>query len=202
MKILIVGSGGHSKVVADILDAAEHLTPIGFLSPDVSIADELPLPILGSDEDLPDIEHDGLVVAVGNNATRERLFEQFTSAGETLVSAVHPTAVISPEAVIGPGCMICAGVVVNPGAVIGANTILNTGCTVDHHCVIGDHVHIAPGVNLAGNVTVGEGAFLGIGSCAIQGVAIGEWATVGAGGAVIEDVPAHTTVVGVPARAK
>lgn len=201
MRIAIIGNSGHARVVADILEASEHLTPLGFVSDDPG-ADDLPLSVLGGDADLPTIEHDGLVVAVGDNAIRKRLFESFVQAGEHPVSAVHPSAVVSPEAVVGPGCMICAGVVVNPGATIGANTILNTGCTVDHDCVIGDHVHIAPGANLAGNVTVGDGAFLGIGSCSVQGMTIGEWAVVGAGGVVVESVAAHATVVGVPAREK
>lgn len=201
MKMVIVGSGGHGIVVADILDAAEHMTPLGFIAREAG-PDELPLPFLGDESALESVEHDGLVVAVGDNQIRKRLFEQFMQDDETIVSAVHPSAIISPSAVIGPGCMICAGVVVNPGAVIGANTILNTGCTIDHHSNICDHVHIAPGVNLAGNVTVGEGAFVGIGSCAMQSITIGEWSTVGAGASVIREVPARTTVVGVPAREK
>ncbi|MGL1863323.1 MAG: acetyltransferase [Pseudodesulfovibrio sp.] len=202
MNVLIIGSGGHARVVADILLAMNDATPLGFTSQDEPACQTGPLglPLFGDDDAVSSVSHDALVLAIGSNATRKKACEKFSDNGETLISAIHPTVVIAPDVVIEPGCMICAGVVINSGSTIRANTILNTGCTVDHDCDIGPHAHVAPGVNLAGDVTVGEGAFVGIGSCAVQGITIGPWATVGAGAAVVRDVPADTTVVGVPAR--
>lgn len=204
MDILIIGSGGHAKVVADILLLTEGATPLGFIAKDSAYEGGGPfgLPLLGDDESVSDITHDGAVLAIGENGLRKRLYDLYSGQGETLISTIHPSAVIAADAVIEPGCMICAGVVVNSGCRIRANTILNTGCTVDHDCDVGPHAHIAPGVNLAGDVNVNEGAFVGIGACAIQGVSIGAWSTVGAGGAVVENVPPQCTVVGVPARKK
>jgi sugar O-acyltransferase (sialic acid O-acetyltransferase NeuD family) len=198
---LIVGSGGHAVVVADILTAS-GIEPLGYITRDPApYAGRRPdLPVFGDEDVLGTVPHDAVVVAVGDNATRRDVFNRLADRGETIVSAIHPSAVIAGDAVIGPGCMISAGAIVNPGCVVGCNTILNTGCTVDHHCAVGDHVHIAPGVNLAGDVTVGHGSFVGIGSCVVQGVSIGEWAIVGAGAAVIRDVAPRTSVVGVPAR--
>jgi len=202
MRVLIIGSGGHARVVADILSAMDGVRPIGYASRDAlpGAKGPLGLPILGSDEDVSGIPHDAIVVAIGDTRTRYRVFSRLAAADETLFSAVHPSAIIAPDVVIGRGCMICAGVVINTGATIGEDTILNTGCTVDHDCVIGPHVHVAPGVNLAGNVQVGEGAFIGIGACAVPGVKIGPWATVGAGAAVIGNVDPEAVVAGVPAK--
>ncbi|WP_285906064.1 acetyltransferase [Pseudodesulfovibrio pelocollis] len=202
MRVVIVGSGGHALVVADILAASPDAVPLGFIDrePRPGAAEDLGLPLLGSEEDLPAIPHDAVVVAIGDNRVRMAVADRLVAGGETLASAIHPSAVISPTASIGPGCVVCAGVVVGPGATVGRNSILNTGCTVDHHCALGEHVHIAPGVNLAGGVTVGHGAFVGIGASVIPGVTIGEWAVVGAGAAVIRDVGAGRSVVGVPAR--
>lgn len=199
MKVILIGGGGHAKVVADILHQTPELEPMGYTSLEPG-GELLGLPRLGGDDAAADTPHDGLVVAIGDNRTRRRVFASCQKRGETMVSAIHPSAVIGRDVTIEPGCMICAGVVINSGAVIRENTILNTGCTVDHDCVVGPHAHVAPGANLAGNVTVDEGAFLGIGSCAVQGVTLGEWSVVGAGGAVIGDVEPGETVVGVPAR--
>lgn len=203
MRIVIVGSGGHAEVVADILALAGGVEPVGYVTRDEPSGPDAMggLPMLGRDDDLS-FPHDGVVIAVGDNAVRRKVYDRYRQRGETLASAIHPSAIIAADAVIEPGCVICAGVVVNPGSRIRANTILNTGCTVDHHGDIGPHAHVAPGVNLAGNVNVNEGAFVGIGACAIQGVTIGAWSIVGAGAAVVEDVPPQTTVVGVPARIK
>jgi len=203
MNILIIGSGGHALVVADIISVMEDMKPLGFISGETTVGREKRnLPVLGDDNDVPSIPHDSIVLAIGDNGIRKKVHDFHTANGESLISAIHPSAIIAKGVTIEPGCMICAGVVINSGSRIGGNTILNTGCTVDHDCVIGPHAFIAPGVNLAGNVTIREGALVGIGACAIQGITIGEWATVGAGGAVIKDVAPETTVVGVPARIK
>ena len=201
VKILIVGSGGHARVVADGLLAAGS-RPLGYLSRDAEPGTEGPLglPVLGGDKDAAGIDHDAVILAIGDNRARKNVADAYRDTGETFATMVHPSAVIAPDAVIEPGCMVCAGAVVNSGSRIRAHTILNTGCTVDHDCDIGPFAHVAPGVNLAGNVAVGEGGFVGIGACAVPGITFGEWATAGAGSAVIRDVEPNTTVAGVPAR--
>lgn len=205
-RILIIGAGGHGHVVADILlQAAAHgadCQPIGYLddNPYRHGQHALGLPVLGPIAARVTIPHDGIVIAIGDNRTRARLFTELAAAGERLVSAVHPSAIIATDVIIGPGTMICAGAIVNPGTIIGANVILNTGCTVDHHNRIGDHVHIAPGVHTGGDVVIGTGALVGIGAIVMPQRRIGAWSVAGAGALVQRDVADETVVVGVPAR--
>ncbi|WP_229590673.1 acetyltransferase [Pseudodesulfovibrio sediminis] len=202
MNIVIIGSGGHARVVADILLAMDGMNPLGFVSGDgeAGTPGPLGLSILGDDGSLDSIEHDGVVVAIGDNALRQRLFEQLCAAGENLVAAVHPSAIIAADVVVGKGCMISAGSIVNTGSRIMDNTILNTGSVVDHDSNVGPHAHIAPNAALAGNVTVAEAALVGIGANVIPGRIIGKRAVVGAGAAVIRDIPEGAVAVGVPAR--
>jgi sugar O-acyltransferase (sialic acid O-acetyltransferase NeuD family) len=202
MKILIVGGGGHARVVADILLAMDSMEPVGFVTGDVPAGSPGPLglKVLGGDDDVPRIPHDGLVVAVGENGIRRRLFERFAAQGETLVNAVHPSAILAPDVVLGRGCVVCPGAIVNTGTVIGDNVILNSGCVVEHECAIADHVHVGPGAKLAGAVRVGEAAFIGLGAAVVPGVAVGRASVVGAGSVVLRDVEPEVTVVGVPAR--
>jgi len=206
MRIVIVGSGGHGQVVADMLLCAARLgssvTPIGYVDDDAAQADRvlLGLPVFGRIDRLPDVPHDGVVVAIGDNATRHGIFDTLASRNECLVVARHPSAIIAESASIGPGTMICAGVIVNPCSSIGANVILNTGCSIDHHNHIRDHVHIGPGVRTGGAVSVGDDSLVGIGATVMPGVTIGAGSIVGAGALVRQDVGAGLTVVGVPAR--
>lgn len=206
MRVLIVGAGGHAQVVADILwrmhEADPDIAPVGYLDDDPALSGLrlLDLPVLGPVAGLPSVAHDAVVVGIGDNRTRQVLFEVLQGQGERVFTARHPSAVVAPSATVGPGSMICAGVVVGTGATVGANVLLNTSCSVDHHNRIGDHVHVAPGVHLGGEVAVGEGAFLGIGSTVVPRRTIGAWAFVGAGSVVTKDIPAGATAMGVPAR--
>jgi len=206
-RLAIVGAGGHAKVVADIVrclskdDSGYAIVAFADAVDSVEQRQFLGLPLLSGSRHLASIAHDAVVIAIGDNASRRREFELLTSLGECLVSVRHPSAIIASSVAIGLGTMVCAGAVVNPDTRIGSNVILNTRSSVDHDCVVEDHVHIAPGVVLGGDVFVGAGAMVGVGAVVKPGVRIGPGATVGAGSVVIRDVPANTTVVGVPAKA-
>jgi sugar O-acyltransferase (sialic acid O-acetyltransferase NeuD family) len=207
MRVVIVGCGGHGQVVADVLlcaaRAGSDLKLIGFVDDDPAQAGLrlLGVPVLGRIEDLSQVPHEAVVVAIGDNPTRRAIFNMLSSRNERFLIARHPAAVVADSASIGPGTMICAGAIVNPYSSIGANVILNTGCTIDHHNQIGDHVHIAPGVHTGGTVTIKDDSLVGIGATIMPGLKIGVRSTVGAGALVDQDVPSGATVVGVPARA-
>jgi sugar O-acyltransferase (sialic acid O-acetyltransferase NeuD family) len=209
VRLLIIGAGGHGQVVADILLAGfkqnrAAARPIGYLddNPALGQSQALGLPVLGCIAQIGQIPHEGVVVAVGNNAVRERLSRQLAAGGEKLASAIHPAAVIGLDVEIGPGSTVSAGVILNPGARIGAGVILNTGCTVDHHNRIGDYSHIAPGAHLGGDVVIGQGCLVGLGAAVLPQRQIGAWSVIGAGAVVTQDIPAYATAVGVPARVR
>ncbi len=206
MKIVVMGASGHGQVVADILfqmwTKGREMELLGFLDDDPKLTGTriLGLPVLGKLADLPATPHDCVILGIGDNAVRARLYAELTQARKRFATAIHPSAILAPDVVIGAGAALAAGAIANPGARVGENAILNTGASIDHHCVLGAHCHVAPGVHLAGHVNVGEGAFVGIGSCAVQGVQIGAWSVVGAGAAVTQNVSEGATVGGVPAK--
>lgn len=206
MSVLIVGAGGHAQVIADILLLLQKqdklYQPVGYLDDDPALAKQkfLGLAVLGTLNSIDGISHDAIIIAIGDNRQRLRLFTKFSELGERFVTVCHPQTILAASADIDLGTMVCAGAVVNPGCIIGANAILNTSCSVDHHCCIGDHVHIAPGAHLGGNVSIGTGALVGIGATVMPGRQIGAWSIVGAGALVTDDVPDGQIVVGVPAK--
>jgi len=183
-------------------DAGEDVIPVAYLDDDPALHGKLfqDIAVIGDTAQLGQIEHDAVIVGIGNGRIRQRLFLTLQKQKERFATARHPTAVIAPNVEIGPGTMICANVVVNTGSTIGQNVILNTACTVDHHNQIGDHAHIAPGVHLGGDVSIGEGTLIGIGAIVLPQRQIGAWSTIGAGTVVVHNLADGVTVVGNPAR--
>jgi UDP-perosamine 4-acetyltransferase len=205
MDVVLIGAGGHGKVVLDILRQSRGLRPVGFLDADSALigTEVAGLEVLGSIQHLPRLKREkvrGAIVSIGDNRTRRTQAREVESAGVELISAIHPSAIIASSARLGRHLVICARAVVCVDAEIGDSTILNTGCVVDHECRLGEAVHVGPGALLAGRVSVGDEAFVGMGSQVIQCLSVGAGATVGAGTTVIRDVPDHTRVVGSPAR--
>jgi len=196
VRLLVIGAGGHAKVVVDAARVA-GIDVVGIAARDPHPATLLGIPVRS---DAEGIDADAFIVAVGDNAARSREYRAALDRGLVPASVVHPSAVVSESVEIGAGSFIAAGVVVNADTVIGENSILNTGCTVDHDCEIGAHAHVGPGVNICGGCVIGEGALLGVGSCVAPGGGVGEWSTIGAGAAVLGVTDARTVCVGVPAR--
>ena len=198
MSVLVVGAGGHAKVVVATLQALGKGVD-GCLDDDPEAAGRsvLGVPVIGSIDRLRGYTGDA-VLGIGSNRVRQALALSY--AGVAWLTAVHPAATVHPSVDIGAGTVVFAGAVVQPDVRVGAHAILNTGCSVDHDGTVGQFAHVAPGVHLSGNVTVGEGGFVGVGACVIPGVTIGEWGVVGAGSAVVCDLPANATSLGVPAR--
>lgn len=200
--LLVLGRGGHGRVVADVALACGY-DRIAFLddSP-VSPADPSPFPLLGPMASIPEMAESwpAAIAAVGSNSVRLDLFRRLLAAGFETPTIVHPSAVVSGNAVLGSGVFVAPGAVINVGARIGDATIVNTGARIDHDCSIGIASHVAPGATLSGGVVAGCRAWLGTGCSIKQGVTIGDDAIVGVGAAVVSDLAGGRTYVGVPAR--
>lgn len=200
--ILILGAGGHAKVIADIL-LRQRMPVRGFLDDDPMMwrTTQLGMRVLGAIDDYERFAPDGLVMGIGNNIARQAVVQRLGARAKHLwCNAIHPAATIAESVRMGCGAVIAARAVVNPDTIVGDHVIINTGATVDHDCNIGNYSHVAPGSHLAGGVTVGEGTLIGIGSSVIPYRVIGRWATIGAGTVVIDGIPDGVIAKGNPAR--
>ncbi len=205
-RVLILGAGGHGRVVLDILLQVGRRQVVGFLDNNADIRGRRidGIPVLGTVDELVELanrlEISGAIVAIGDNGVRRGLARDIEAAGIELVNAVHPSATLARNATLGRNVVVAAGVVVCAHCQIGDSVILNTGCIVDYQTMIGEGCHICPGVRIAGRVKVEPGTFIGIGATIIPKVTLGCESIIGAGSVVIEDVPPLATVVGVPAQ--
>lgn len=202
MRWLIVGAGGHARVVADAVTAARSdATIIGHLDDDAAKHGTLILgrPVLGPISSIDQWEHDAVALAIGDNRIRASLYDRL-APGHRLPPVVHPRATIAASATIGNGAVLFAGAVVNPAAVVREDAIVNTGATIDHDCVLEPHAHAGPGSHVNGGCTLGRGAFLTTGVIVGHHVRVGEWTVVGAGSVVLDELPDGVLAYGAPAR--
>jgi UDP-perosamine 4-acetyltransferase len=201
MTLVVLGGGGHARPVIDALSAC-GVAVVGVLD-DAPRGAVLGVPVLGPLSVLAGLRGQGVrsaVVAIGDNATRERLGAACLEYGYALPPVLHPAALVSPSARIGAGAQVMARAVIGPEARLGALVLVNTGAIVEHECELAAAAHIGPGAVLCGAVQVGARALVGAGAVVRPGLRIGADSLVAPGAAVGAAVPDGGRVGGVPAR--
>lgn len=201
-RLLVLGAGGHGKVVADAALASGRYGSVAFADDRPGARDRLMgLEIMGAiDDAVATGAFDALIVGIGHNATRLAIQDRFEALGAPFDAVVHPRAVVAPSASIGPGSVLMAGAVVNAEARIERAVIANTTCVVEHDCVVADGAHLSPGALLGGECSIGVCGWIGIGACLIQGRKIGAASIIGAGAVLLSHVGVREVWAGVPAR--
>lgn len=202
--VIVLGAGGHARVVADALLASGRRIR-GFLDAAKQGGQLMGLPVLGGDGVLDSISPAEVELANGIGSAgvmdaRQRLYASAVAKGFRFTTVIHPSAVVATSATLGPGVQVLARAVIQALASVGENSIINTGAIVEHDVKIGSHVHVSPGCVLAGEVQVADRVHVGVGAVVIQQVAIGAGSFVAAGAVVVANVAEGTRVVGVPAR--
>lgn len=204
--LLILGSGGHAKVLIDCLHCYK-CTIIGLTDSDYRKHNTVlaGIKVIGYDDEVMKYNPDNILLinslgSINTIGKRKQLFQYFKDKGYIFSQVIHNSAVISLDVELGEGLQIMAGSVIQPGCILGDNTIVNTKASLDHDCIIGNNVHIASGVTLSGNVRVGHDVHVGSGATVLQGVRIGDGSVIGAGSLVLKNVPSNVTVLGVPAK--
>jgi len=177
--IYIYGSSGHGLVVSDIAKTCgyERIIFIDDGDNEYQTFDDVK-----NENDTP------IAFGIGSNVIRRKLFEKVYNCGFSIITLIHPSAVISSTACIGLGTVVMPNAVINSKSILGKGAIINTSSIIEHENVIGDFVHISPNVALAGNVTIESNSHIGIGTCVLQGLTIGADSVVGAGSVVVKSI--------------
>ncbi len=105
---------------------------------------------------------------------------------------------------------IITGIEIHPGASIGNRFFIDhgEGVVIGETAIIGDDVLIYQQVTLGGtgkesgkrHPTLGNNVIVGAGAKVLGNIKIGDHVRIGAGSVVVNDVPEHSTVVGIPGR--
>lgn len=207
-QIVIVGCGGFGREVIEIIDAVNsndaRWTLLGILddSPRASDLAHLQargIPHLGPTTLLCDLPQSvRAVVAIGAPQIRESI--DSANPNRCWATLIHPDATVAADAALGPGTIIAPGARVSTNVETGRHVHVDQNATIGHDCVAGDFVRLNPQACISGSVTLAHGCVVGANATVLQTLTIGRDSTVGAGAVVVRNVPAGSTVKGVPAR--
>ncbi|MCQ3931018.1 MAG: transferase [Chloroflexi bacterium] len=205
--LVILGAGGFAREILDIVDSINTVSPtwnmLGFLVDSQygevgTIIQEKT--ILGNFSWLKEHSDVYVVCGVGTPHYRWHMIERLRELPISFATLVHPSVIKTRWITIGKGSVITAGCVLSNHITIADHVHINPSCTIGHDVTLGPFVSVAPGVLVSGNVNLYEGVYVGTGASIIEKKNIGAWSIVGAGSTVTKDVPANSTVVGVPAK--
>lgn len=200
-KIILIGNGGHSKVIQSMIARTDGYVLKGILDSTINEYYEGDDVFYDSTDHITKYKDDNyFVIAIGENTTRQNIIEQNGLKDENFTSIIDDHAIVSTDVNIGVGTVVMPGVVINPGTDIGKHTIINTRAVVEHDNEVGDFVHVSPNATLAGTVTVKDLAHIGAGATVIPNTTVNQNTIVGAGAVVTSDLEENVLAVGVPAK--
>ncbi len=149
-EVIIIGAGGHGKVIADIvIKSGDKL--LGFLDDNLEKKTNIVEnhQVLGKIEECVNLQKENkelcFIIAIGNNYTRKMIYEKYNL---NYYTAIHPNSNIGMAVQIGEGTAIMANACINSNTKIGKNCIINTGAVVEHDNKIEDYVHVSPNATL------------------------------------------------------
>lgn len=202
-KVIIIGAGGHARVIADIIKKSNDEI-VGFLDDNAKIQGKTIFDgkiVLGdtSEKSVKKYSDCYFIIGIGSNRIRRIISEKYPNI--KWYTAIHPSAIIGSNVEIGEGSVVMAGTIINTGTVIGKHCIINTSSSIDHDNVLEDYVHVSPGSHLAGAVKIMKGTWICAGVTVINNITIGNNNVIGAGATVIRNIEEeNSTFIGIPVK--
>lgn len=203
-EIYIVGAGTYGEAMCELAEILGYEV-VGFYDEDESKhgLKIMNYPVLGKFSVLPcdEIYGKNFIVAIGENAARYKIMTQINSAGGMTPSLIHPTATISPSAIIGKGVYIQANAYIWTKVEIGDYCIISPNVVICHHTTLGKGCMISNVTGVGASIKIEDMVFIGMGCTIVTGIhTIGENSVIGAGAVVLGNIEKNSVYAGVPAK--
>ena len=207
-KVIVAGTGGHAKVIIDILQLMGVYEITGVTSVTMERGSFFcGYPVIGKDRDIKSYVREKFCIAMGlggftDNSLRIKVYNYFKEHGFKFCNVIHPSVVISKSSVIGEATVLFPGVMINTDVTIGDNTIVATGSTIDHETRVGNNVLISAGVTLGAYAKIEDNSVIALGAKIVSGITVNKNNLIAAGAVVVKNTLENQTLFGIPAKAK
>ncbi len=207
-KIIIFGTGVHSKVVFSEIIQLRKFTILGFIDDFIGKGKIIEThkrkkyKNLGKIKDLKKFKNVNGIIGIGANYERKKIFEEISALIKNFkwATVISKNSIINGKVTIGDGSVIVSNSVINTGTIIGNHCLINTSSSIDHDNKFDDFSSTGPSVTTGGNVSVGEMSYLGIGSTIKHQINIGNNTIIGGNSFVNKNCEDNSVYYGVPSK--
>ena len=146
LNLLILGAGSHGREVMELAQSLRIFRRIDFLD------DIHPERAIGPCKHFEQYlnEYPAAIPAIGDTEVRKKWMMELIRAGFVIPTLVHPSAIVSGNAEVGIGTVICARATIATDACIGRGCIISGGAIVDKGVVLDDWSYIDCGETISG----------------------------------------------------
>jgi sugar O-acyltransferase (sialic acid O-acetyltransferase NeuD family) len=206
-RVIIVGAGGHSKVLIDIIQKEAKYELVGLIDDYFEVGSKIiGLEIIGTMKNFDEVikinDIQGGIIALGDNYKRSVYEKNIETICPdfNFINCIHPSAIIGENVVLGYGNTITAGSIINPKSTVENHCLINTNSSLDHDCLMSNYSSLAPNVTTGGNVKIGEYSAIGIGTNVFHKITIGKNCIIGGGSLVTKDTKGDSLYYGSPCK--
>lgn len=165
--IILIGGGGHSKSVIDVIEQEKKYKICGIIDKQEFLGTKiLGYKVIGNDLDLDFLikRFKYAIITVGHIKSakpRIKLFNLAKKIGFILPTIISPNSYVSKHSIIGEGTVVMHHAIINANTFIGDNCIVNSKALIEHDCSISNHCHISTNATINGSVKIGSESFIG-----------------------------------------
>jgi sugar O-acyltransferase (sialic acid O-acetyltransferase NeuD family) len=208
-KIIIIGAGGTSQEIVDIIEAINQEHPtwdlLGYLDDDPNKQGKEfnGVKVIGTINDFKKYNDVWLIVPLGNPKSyfiRKRIVNKLSHLNPKYATLIHPSSYVSKESSVGQGTVIFPYCSISPGASIGSHVLVFPNVTIAHESKIGSYATLTAGVNISGDNIIEEGVYVGTNATIVNMVKVKKWSLIAAGSMVAQDIAEYSFVMGFPGR--
>lgn len=205
-KIVVIGGGGHSKLIINTIKRLDNYEILGYTDI-INKGPILGINYLGDDSVLPEFfaKDNNCKAVIGIvpyqvSNKRQEIYYMLKEIGFNLPVIVSSSAIINEEVNIGEGTVILEKAMINVCSKVGKCVMIDPGAIIEHDCNVGNFVHMAVGAIIGGEVEVADGTIIGVGTKVIQGKKIANNSLISEGSIVVNNILINGTYFGIPAR--